>query len=299
MATRRVSAPMSSAAELRRFEIQGAHERRKELGRGAYGEVKVYDVDGVPCAGKVMHEFLLRSAGGDGVRRYIDECKLLAKLVHPNIVQFMGVTFPRGAALPVLLMERLPIDLDGLLENTPNIPIGIRATFLTDIARGLNYLHSQRPPVIHRDLSARNVLLSAILVAKISDLGNSRIVNLSPNEVSRLTHAPGSPLYMPPEALETSPSYGPSLDVFSFGQIALFAATQCVCVCVCVCVCACVRACVRVRAFNCKIQGVSMCMCFYACRVCAFMRAVYVHSSVFRQTVKLGVSGGVDRIAMH
>ena len=238
---------MSSAAELRRFEIQGAHERRKELGRGAYGEVKVYDVDGVPCAGKVMHEFLLRSAGGDGVRRYIDECKLLAKLVHPNIVQFMGVTFPRGAALPVLLMERLPIDLDGLLENTPNIPIGIRATFLTDIARGLNYLHSQRPPVIHRDLSARNVLLSAILVAKISDLGNARIVNLSPNEVSRLTHAPGCPLYMPPEAFETSPSYGPSLDVFSFGQIALFAATQ-VCVCVCACVRACVRACVCARS---------------------------------------------------
>ena len=227
MATPRVSDLIRSMAELQQFEIQGAHERRKELGRGAYGEVKVYDVDGVPCAGKVMHEFLLRSAGGDRVRRYVDECKLLAKLVHPNIVQFIGVTFPRGAALPVLLMERLPIDLDSLLElKKCNIPIGIRASFLTDIARGLCYLHAQRPPVIHRDLSARNVLLSVNLSAKISDLGNARIVSLSPNEVARLTHAPGCPLYMSPEALEASPSYGASLDVFSFGQISLFAATQ-------------------------------------------------------------------------
>lgn len=225
---------MESLAELRQFEIRGAREGSEELGRGAYGVVKVYEVEGKSCAGKVVHE-LLRSAGGDPVHRYVEECKLMAKLTHPNIVKVLGVTFSRGATLPVLIMERLPIDLDSLLENTRCIPIGVRVCFLTDITRGLTYLHDQTSPVIHRDLSARNVLLSTDLVAKISDLGNARIVDLSLNEVARLSNNPGCQLYMPPELSECSesPSYGPSLDVFSLGLIALFTATQ-VCACVCV-----------------------------------------------------------------
>ena len=230
MATLVSSAESAQIAELQDFETPGAHERRNELGRGSYGVVKAYDIDGIGfCAGKVMYEFLLEAAGGREQRRCIEECKLMTKLVHPNIVQFMGVTFPHGPDLPVLLMERLPIDLSRLLEKTPKIPIGIRVSFLTDIARGLSYLHGQRCPIIHRDLSARNVLLGTNLVAKITDLGNARIVDLSPSAVAKLTHAPGSITYMPPELAVDSILYGPSVDVFSFGQIALFTATQ-VCV---------------------------------------------------------------------
>ena len=213
--------------ELRLFEVKGARERKRELGRGAFGVVKVYEIGGIPCAGKVLYDFLVNRAGEDAVHRYVNECKLMATLVHPNIVQFMGVTYPNiKATLPVLIMERLPVDLDRLLENTPKIPIGVRVSFMADVARGLAYLHGQHPPIIHRDLSARNILLSASLVAKISDLGNARIVDLSPREVARLSHAPGCMLYMPPEMQADCPSYGPSLDVFSFGQAALFTATQ-------------------------------------------------------------------------
>ena len=58
-----------------------------------------------------------------------------------NVVQFMRVTFPRKAtSLPVLLMERLPMDLKKLM---PNIPIRIRVSIMADIARGLIYLHGQ------------------------------------------------------------------------------------------------------------------------------------------------------------
>ena len=162
----------------------------------------------------------------DVVRRYVEECKLMAKLRHPNVVQFLGVCFPPESALPVLIMERLTTDLDSLLENTPNIALSLRMSFLTDVARGLAYLHGHRPSIIHRDLSARNVLLNSSLVAKISDLGNSRIVTLSPEEVARLSFIPGTPAYMPPEMSESSSRYGPSLDVFSFGHLGLFTATQ-------------------------------------------------------------------------
>jgi serine/threonine protein kinase len=42
------------------------------------------------------------------------------------------------------------------------------------VALGLNYLHSQRPPMMHRDLKSPNVLLSEEGVAKIADVGMVR-----------------------------------------------------------------------------------------------------------------------------
>ena len=56
--------------------------------------------------------------------------------------------------------------------------------------------------------------------AKVSDLGVAKIVNLTPLQVSRMVHntqAPGTPAYMPPEALVATPKYDKSIDVFSFG----------------------------------------------------------------------------------
>ena len=124
-------------------------------------------------------------------------------------------------------MERLTTDLDSLLENTPNIALSLRMSFLTDVARGLAYLHGYKPPIIHRDLSARNILLDSSLVAKISNLGNFRIATLSPVEVAKLSSTPGCPVYMPSVMSEDNQGYyGPSLDVFSFGHMGLFTATQ-------------------------------------------------------------------------
>ena len=83
------------------------------------------------------------------------------------------------------------------------------------------------PPPFLRDLSAKNVLLNSSMVAKISDLGNSRIVDLQPGQlVKTLSRVPGTLVYMPPEAFDNSSKYGPRLDIFSFGHLALFTITQ-------------------------------------------------------------------------
>ena len=146
---------------------------------------------------------------------------------HPHIVQFLGLCFLEGSPLPVLVMERLDSSLDDLLEGAPGLPLTLKRSLLADVARGLLYLHTRNPPVVHRDLSARNVLLTSSLVAKISDLGNSRIVNLQPGQLARtLTHLPGTMVYMPPEAFEEGSQYGPQLDIFSFGHLTLFTLTQ-------------------------------------------------------------------------
>ena len=100
-------------------------------------------------------------------------------------------------------------------------------SILNDTASGLDYLHSQTPAIIHRDLTAKNVLLDSQLRAKIADFGNSRIMDLYPEATPEtLTSLPGTLEYMPPEAQGGSVAYDSSLDVFSFGHLSLFTVTQ-------------------------------------------------------------------------
>ena len=151
----------------------------------------------------------------------------MAEMRHPHIVQFLGLCYLEGSTLPVLVMERLDNNLDNLLETSPSLPLTLKQSLLADVARGLLYLHTRNPLIVHRDLSARNVLLTSSLVAKISDLGNARIMELRPGQLARnLTCVPGTVSYMPPESLDEGSQYGPQLDIFSLGHLVLFTITQ-------------------------------------------------------------------------
>ena len=150
----------------------------------------------------------------------------MAEIHHIHVVQFKGICYLEGSMLPVLVMERLDRSLDDLLEGSPGLPLPLKQSLLADVAQGLVYLHTRNPPIVHRDLSARNVLLTSSLEAKIGDLGNARIINLQPGQLARLTCVPGALSYMPPEAFGDCPQYGSQLDIFSFGHLALFTLTQ-------------------------------------------------------------------------
>ena len=117
----------------------------------------------------------------------------------------------------MLVMEYLPHSLSQLLER--KVPLKADSVLL-DVANGLNYLHQKRPPIIHRDLTANNVLLTTEHKAKLSDLGMSKLADANAMK-QHLTTAPGNPYMMPPEALEHDPIYDNSLDVFSFGCLIL------------------------------------------------------------------------------
>ena len=182
-------------------------------------------------AGKIIHQTLINPEvfGADYIeRKFIQECELMSKINNPYITQFHGVCFFSDFHLPVLVMEKLDRSLHDLLEQgNTNLSLELKLSILSNIANGLVYLHANTPIIIHRDLTAMNVLLTTSLVAKISDFGNSRIVNLQPGQLARtLSQLPGTLVYMPPEALSASSHYGPSLDVFSFGQLALFVVLQ-------------------------------------------------------------------------
>ena len=200
------------------YKLTGVGVTDRELGHGSYATVLQLEYMGLKCAGKKIHELLLRQ--GDTsyqVRRFEEECRLLSQVHHPNIVQFLGVCFQQRVRAPILVMEFLPTNLTSCIEQYDILPKEISYSILHDVALGLRYLHSQTPAIIHRDLSSNNVLLTPNMTAKISDLGVARIFNMTPLQVSRMTQTPGTPAYMPPEVMIANPKYDTSVDEFSYG----------------------------------------------------------------------------------
>ena len=210
------------------------HERRV-VGHGAYGAVYEVRMNGTPCIAKKVHDILVGQRGNaqvgrheiEAVRsRFQAECRLLSKLKHPNIVQFLGIYCDKDD--DVLVMEYMPMDLakclDTCTEQQFNIPLPIKLSILQDVTNGLLHLHSLAPPIIHRDLTASNILLTSDMRAKIADLGVSKVFDQV--QTIQQTTAPGTPAYMPPEALIPEPQYDVQLDIFSFGVLCIFIANQ-------------------------------------------------------------------------
>ena len=79
---------------------------------------------------------------------------------------------------------------------------------------------------MHRDLTARNVLITDKCQAKIADLGVEKVVDIQAQMADSHTQAPGQMYYMPPEALMEKASCTPKLDIFSFGHLTLFTVNQ-------------------------------------------------------------------------
>ena len=134
----------------------------------------------------------------------------------------MGVYYPPRSQLPMLIMEYLPFTLTQCLEKE-ELPLQVKYCILLDVAKGVCYLHGKRPPIVHRDLIANNILLTSSYTAKISDLGVSRLADTFKKQ--QLSVAPGNAMVMPPEALEDDPVYDHKLDVFSYGCLILHVLT--------------------------------------------------------------------------
>ena len=201
-------------------------ETGSELGRGSYATVIELQYKGLRCAGKKVYRALYRQNLEHYVHKFTKECRLISELRHPNIVQFLGVYFEPEDHTPVLVLEYIPMTLAESIEKYPNMPSEITYSILTDVALGLRYLHEQDTPIIHRDLSANNVLLTENFTAKISDLGVAKIVDIPLASLATMTRVPGTPCYMPPEALVPNPKYNISIDVFSYGILILHIFSQ-------------------------------------------------------------------------
>ena len=226
---------MASGESIQGFILKGVTPlNHKELGRGAYGKVYAVKYCETVCAAKEIHSILIEDVGETErrltIESFLRECRQCSMLRHPNVIQFLGVYYPTGAGganmmrLPVMVMEMMADSLTSFVDKHEKIPVHIKYPIVHDVSLGLCYLHNHDPPIVHRDLSPNNVLLTAHHVAKISDLGVAKVIKADSRKT--MTKAPGTVDFMPLEALANDPVYGPPMDVFSFAGIILHTFNQ-------------------------------------------------------------------------
>ena len=195
----------------------------KIVGEGAYGVVKLGRYYGLLCAVKKLKASMFPA----GMKRldqqtelilqsFYNECDKLSVIRHPNVVQLLGVFADPKTHLPVIVMELMRESLSRLLYRTKSLPLYAEVTICHDVAQALAYLHSFRPPIVHRDLSSNNILLSRDYHAKITDLGVAKVAKGSFLNWDD-TPAPGTLPYMPPEVRKVPADLSPAMDVFALG----------------------------------------------------------------------------------
>ena len=150
-------------------------------------------------------------------------------------LQFLGLYYQNlqrsgVSKRPIMVMEKMDYSLTEYLKTHPKgcIPQEKVTSILSDVARGLTYLHVVQE-IAHRDLSSNNILVSESLSStKIADFGSARILDSQSQAkwIVELTAQPGTQDFMPPEALEDPPRYGLSVDVFSFGCVIIHLTTH-------------------------------------------------------------------------
>lgn len=162
------------------------------LGVGAWATVSEGIFRGSKVAVKRMHDLILSPYN---VRLFEREMTIASRCRHPNLLQFIGAT--RDNESPIFVMEILDTSLRSILHQRALLPAEF-TTISLDVTRALNYLHLNRPPIIHRDLSSANVLLwqrGIHLRGKVSDYGTANFTRQC------RTRAPGAAIYSAPEAL--------------------------------------------------------------------------------------------------
>jgi len=144
------------------------------------------------------------------------EINLLRSLRHPNILQFLGsCSVPPNICLVTEFMPRG--DLHKIIhDKTIALDKTLTKRICIDVARGMLYLHSSNPFVIHRDLKSHNVLIGEYWTAKVADFGLSKIIQ-SWEETSKYTPC-GTPKWAAPEVLRNE-IYTTKADVYSFAII--------------------------------------------------------------------------------
>eukprot|EP00946_MAST-07B_sp_MAST-7B-sp1_P004129 g4129.t1 len=197
---------------------KGRYIKFKELlGRGAFKNVyKAFDSDtGSTVA---WNEVNITPLPPSEKRRVISEVKILEKVEHKRIIGFYGSWYNKAEHKVVFITEIVTEGtLRGFCERVNGLKISVVRKWADQILEGLIYLHSQTPPIIHRDLKCENVFVKGEDGSiKIGDLGLSTQAmrdKASPGTVL------GTPEFMAPELY--TEHYDQTVDVYAFGLVIL------------------------------------------------------------------------------
>ncbi|XP_026392022.1 integrin-linked protein kinase 1-like [Papaver somniferum] len=173
---------------------------------------------GIEVAVKKIGEDLITDE--DKVRAFIDELALLQKMRHPNVVQFLGAV---TQSTPMMIVtEYLPKgDLRAFLKRKGALKPVLAVRFALDIARGMNYLHENKPEaIVHRDLEPSNILRDDSGHLKVADFGVSKLLKVAKTvKQDKFIFSPETSCrYVAPEVFRNE-EYDLKVDVFSFALI--------------------------------------------------------------------------------
>jgi eukaryotic-like serine/threonine-protein kinase len=158
-------------------------------------------------------------------KNFIGEARLVADLIHTNIVQtyhlgqiggqyFMTMEYVRGVNLEQFLDRHAEL-------NRP-LPVDLAAFVVSRICRGLAYAHAKRDGdgrllgIVHRDVNPKNVMLAYEGDVKLTDFGIAKALDLMYNEEGKVI--PGKDEYLSPEGASYAVTDARS-DIFSLGIV--------------------------------------------------------------------------------
>ncbi|KAJ3316662.1 hypothetical protein HDU76_001632 [Blyttiomyces sp. JEL0837] len=181
----------------------------------------------------------------DNLSSFANEAALLMSLRHRNIITMMGF----GSKPPhhFVITEFMPrgslFDVLGDFKRYPSINSELKYSILMDTAKGMAFLHSCNPQIVHQDLKSLNLLVADNWTVKISDFGIAREVAPRPkkesnvnestsdgggheeNESGKPAHG-GTLQWMAPELLLGNHKPTTKMDIFAFGIICWEVATR-------------------------------------------------------------------------
>ncbi|KAL0544755.1 hypothetical protein IC582_019880 [Cucumis melo] len=207
----------------------GNFNHSSQVGRGGYG--KVYK--GILSDNSVVAIKRAEKGSLQGQKEFLTEIKLLSRLHHRNLVSLIGYCDEEGEQM--LVYEFMPngtlrdwlssFEFSDESTSTVRLNFRMRLRIALGSAKGILYLHTEaNPPIFHRDIKARNILLDAKFTAKVADFGLSRLapdLNYEgdvPGHIS--TVVKGTPGYLDPEYFLTHKLTDKS-DVYSLGVVFL------------------------------------------------------------------------------
>ncbi|XP_031224887.1 serine/threonine-protein kinase WNK3 isoform X2 [Mastomys coucha] len=193
-----------------------------ELGRGAFKTVyKGLDTETwVEVAWCELQDRKLTKAEQ---QRFKEEAEMLKGLQHPNIVRFYDSweSVLKGKKCIVLVTELMTSGtLKTYLKRFKVMKPKVLRSWCRQILKGLQFLHTRTPPIIHRDLKCDNIFITGPTGSvKIGDLGLATLMR-----TSFAKSVIGTPEFMAPEMYEEH--YDESVDVYAFGMCMLEMATS-------------------------------------------------------------------------
>ena len=167
---------------------------------------------------------LLPKSTPAAVKRFHQEVKAAAKLIHPNIVTAFDAGEQDG--MPYLVMEYVTgKSLAQVVEDNGPLQVDVACDLIVQAARGLAYAHSRK--IIHRDIKPSNLMLDENGVVKILDMGLARQAAAAggssgdetdaPGELTRAGTVIGTVNYMSPEQTRDARSVDHRTDIYSLG----------------------------------------------------------------------------------